>query len=145
MGDGAGPPCEPCLSKIMAAIHDLRGSLARRSGGGCGPSASGSLKKKVSEKVLTAETDIAHLQSTSKTLEDQVWFLTTKHEQLAVRLEDQEGRARRNNIQVVGVPEGVEGPSVELFMETLIADYLRPKELSLFSRTHSRLNWIPGI
>ncbi|KAJ1172458.1 hypothetical protein NDU88_004305 [Pleurodeles waltl] len=87
---------------------------------------------KVLERVTTAETYITGLQSTSKKFEDQVRSLTAEHGQLAVRLEDQEERAWRNNIRVVGVPEGVEGLSFELFMETLITDYLRPKRLSTF-------------
>ncbi|KAJ1107914.1 hypothetical protein NDU88_005300 [Pleurodeles waltl] len=70
--------------------------------------------QKVSDKVSTVETDIAHLQSTSKALEEQVRFLTTEHGRMAARLEDQEGRVHWNNIRVVGVPEGAEGPSVEL-------------------------------
>ncbi|KAJ1114037.1 hypothetical protein NDU88_002277 [Pleurodeles waltl] len=65
-------PSEPSLGIIMAAIQDLKGTLEPR------------LKavmvdvtllqadpKKVAEKVTTAETDIAHLQSTSKRLENQ--------------------------------------------------------------------------
>ncbi|KAJ1205982.1 hypothetical protein NDU88_001400 [Pleurodeles waltl] len=78
------------------------------------------------------------LQSTSKRLEDQVRFLTMEHEKIMVRLKDQDGRARRNNIRVVGVPEGTKGPSVELFLETLIVDSLRPKRLSKFFRGPSR-------
>ncbi|KAJ1148842.1 hypothetical protein NDU88_001666 [Pleurodeles waltl] len=88
--------------------------------------------KKVTEKVTTTETDIARLQPTSKRLEEQVRFLTTEHEKMEAHLEDQEGRARRNNVIVVEVPEGAEGPSVELFLETQTKDSLRPKRLSKF-------------
>ncbi|KAJ1145730.1 hypothetical protein NDU88_012014 [Pleurodeles waltl] len=65
--------------------------------------------KKVTEKVTNAEMDTARLQSTSKSLEDQVQFLTAEHEKIMARLEDQEGRARRNNIRVVGDLEGTKG------------------------------------
>ncbi|KAJ1216326.1 hypothetical protein NDU88_003929 [Pleurodeles waltl] len=126
-------PCEPSLSAIMAAIHDLKGSLEPRLDAVVvDVTLLQADLKKVLEKVTTAETDIAHLQFTSKQLEDQVRFLTVEHKRLAARLEDQEGRVWRNNIRVTGVPEGVEGLSVELFMETLITDYLRPKRLSTF-------------
>ncbi|KAJ1185683.1 hypothetical protein NDU88_002473 [Pleurodeles waltl] len=86
--------------------------------------------KKVVEKVTTAETDIACLQTTSKRLESQVKFLTKEHKKIMALLEDQEARARRNNIKVVGLPEGAEDPSVEFFLETLNTDSLHPKGLS---------------
>ncbi|KAJ1103192.1 hypothetical protein NDU88_000619 [Pleurodeles waltl] len=128
-----GPPGEPSLGTIMAAIQDLKGLLE--------PTLDAVtmdvtlLKadlKKVAEKVTNAETDIAHLQSTSKRLGDQVQFLTAEHERIVARFEDQEGRAWRNNFRVVGVPEGVKGPSVELFLETLITDSFQLKRLSMF-------------
>ncbi|KAJ1153543.1 hypothetical protein NDU88_006302 [Pleurodeles waltl] len=105
-----------------------------------GPSAD---LKKVTEKVTNAETDIARFQSTSKRVEDQVQFLTAEHEKIVARLEDQEGRARRNNIRVVGMAKGVESPSVKLFLETLITDSLRPKRLSKFF-TVERAHRDPG-
>ncbi|KAJ1207423.1 hypothetical protein NDU88_002814 [Pleurodeles waltl] len=120
-----GPADEPSLIAIMSAIQDLRGSLEPKL-----DTVTGDInllrgdRKKVVEKVTNAETDIAWLQSTSKRLEDQVPFLTAEHEKIMVCLEYQEGRDQRNNIRVVGVPEGAEGPSVELFLETLIVDSL---------------------
>ncbi|KAJ1176595.1 hypothetical protein NDU88_001867 [Pleurodeles waltl] len=110
-GTEQDPLRKPLLSEIMAAIHDLKGSLEPRLDTVAVDM--GLLRadlQKVSDKVSTAETDTAHLQSTSKALEEQVRFLTTEHEHMAARLEDREGRAWRNNIRVVGVPEGAEGP-----------------------------------
>ncbi|KAJ1165302.1 hypothetical protein NDU88_005730 [Pleurodeles waltl] len=70
---GTGPPPrEPLLSEIMAAIHDLKGSLEPRLG--AVTIDVGLLQadlQKVSDKVSTAETDIVRLQSTSKALEEQ--------------------------------------------------------------------------
>ncbi|KAJ1089687.1 hypothetical protein NDU88_002834 [Pleurodeles waltl] len=112
----------------MAAINDPRGSREPKLGT---VTVDVTLLhadiKKVAEKVTTAEMDIAF-----KRLEDQVWFLTTEYEKMEVRLEDQEGKAHRNIIRVVGVPEEAEGPSVELFLETLITDSLCPKRLLTF-------------
>ncbi|KAJ1217085.1 hypothetical protein NDU88_004680 [Pleurodeles waltl] len=114
----------------MAAIQDLRGSLEPKLDA---VTANVTLLradvKEVAEKVTNAETDITRLQSTSKRLEDQVQFLTVEHHKIVTHLE---WRAWRNNIRVVGVPEGVEGQSIELFLETLITDSLRPKRLSKF-------------
>ncbi|KAJ1101413.1 hypothetical protein NDU88_006481 [Pleurodeles waltl] len=68
-----GHPVEPSLGAIRTAIQDLRGSLE--------PKLDVVMVivtllradlKKVAEKVTTAETDIAGIQSTSKRLEEQV-------------------------------------------------------------------------
>lgn len=90
--------------------------------------------RKTSDKVRAAEDHIENLQTKTRSLEDRIQKLTHKHKEMALHLDDQEGRARRNNIRVVGVPEGIEGPSVELFLEDLILNHLKPKRLSkLFS------------
>ncbi|KAJ1128063.1 hypothetical protein NDU88_006450 [Pleurodeles waltl] len=82
------------------------------------------------------------LQYTSKRLEEHVQLLTKQQNILEARLEDQEGRARRNNIRVVGVPKGAEGPSVDLFLEDLILNKLRPKRLPNFFSVE-RAHWAP--
>ncbi|KAJ1108006.1 hypothetical protein NDU88_005390 [Pleurodeles waltl] len=89
----------------MAAIQDLRGSLEPKLYAVTADVTllSGDLKK-VGEKVTTAETDIARLQSNSKRFENQVHFLTTEHKRILARMEHQERRSRGNNIRVVGVP-----------------------------------------
>ncbi|KAJ1206442.1 hypothetical protein NDU88_001847 [Pleurodeles waltl] len=128
-----GPSGEPSLGAIMAAIQDLRGSLEPKLDTvTVDVTLLRADLKKVTEKVINAETDIARLQSTSKRLEDQIQFLTAGHGKIVVHLQDQKGMAQRKNSRVGRVPEGVEGPSVELFLETLITDSLRPKRLSKF-------------
>ncbi|KAJ1150230.1 hypothetical protein NDU88_003025 [Pleurodeles waltl] len=91
-----GPADEPSLSAIMAAIHDLRGSLEPKLDA---VTVDVNLLhvdlKDVTEKVINAEMDIARLQSTSKRLEDQVQLITAEHEKIMARLEDQEGRAQK--------------------------------------------------
>ncbi|KAJ1180536.1 hypothetical protein NDU88_005757 [Pleurodeles waltl] len=79
--------------------------------------------KKMTEKVNRAETHIQALHSMCKRLEELVELLTKQQTVMEARLEDQEGRAGRNNIRVVGVPEGAEGPSVDLFLEDLILSH----------------------
>ncbi|KAJ1108772.1 hypothetical protein NDU88_006142 [Pleurodeles waltl] len=67
------PPHDSCLSEMMAAIHDLEGSLEPRLDAvAVDVALLRADLKKVSKKVTTVKTDIAHLQSTSKTLADQV-------------------------------------------------------------------------
>ncbi|KAJ1119833.1 hypothetical protein NDU88_008018 [Pleurodeles waltl] len=85
--------------------------------------------KKVTEKLTVGESQILGLQSVTKHLEDQVKKLTKQTTVLTARLEDQEGRARRNNIRILRVPKGAEGYSVDLFVEDLITNKLQPKRL----------------
>ncbi|KAJ1180174.1 hypothetical protein NDU88_005398 [Pleurodeles waltl] len=109
---------EPSLGTIMTAIQDLKTSMEPKLDTiTVDMSLLQADSQNMSEKVTSAETHINLLQSTatSKKLEEQVKCLTRQHKIMAVRLEDQEGRARRNNLRVVGVAEGSEGPSVDLF------------------------------
>ncbi|KAJ1104765.1 hypothetical protein NDU88_002174 [Pleurodeles waltl] len=89
-------PCESLVSEIMAVIHDLKGSLEPRLDAvAVDVGLLWADLQKFSNKVSTAETDIARLQSKSKALEEQVQFLMAEHDSMAARLEDQEGLARR--------------------------------------------------
>lgn len=87
---------------------------------------------KTSERATQNETHIVELQKATKSLEERVQQLTHQQRQTTARLEDQEGRARRNNSRVVGVPEKMEGQSMDLFLEDLILNHLKPKRLSKF-------------
>ncbi|KAJ1209363.1 hypothetical protein NDU88_004741 [Pleurodeles waltl] len=95
---------EPSLGAIMEAIQDLKSSLEPKL-----DTVTVDVNllladfHKMSEKVKSAELHIHLLKSTAKKLEDQVQCITKQQAQIAAQLEDQEGRARRNNIQVVGV------------------------------------------
>ncbi|KAJ1185650.1 hypothetical protein NDU88_002440 [Pleurodeles waltl] len=113
----SGPLVDPSLGVVLSAIQDLRGCLEPKLDAvTVDVTLFRADFKKVTEKVTTKESDFGHLQATSKRLEDQVQFLNKEYENVTARLEDQEGRARRNNIRVVRVPEEAEGQSVELFL-----------------------------
>ncbi|KAJ1101284.1 hypothetical protein NDU88_006356 [Pleurodeles waltl] len=79
---------------------------------------------KIPEKVAMAEMHIKGLLATINHLEEQFRSLTKKSSVMDAKLEDQEGRSRRNNVRVVGVPEGMEGPSADLFVEDLVLNKL---------------------
>ncbi|KAJ1158341.1 hypothetical protein NDU88_011032 [Pleurodeles waltl] len=106
--DTIGTP-EPSLNTIMAAISDLKQTLEPKLDA---VTIDVSLLRlnlqKMADKVNKAETHIQALQSSSKRLEEHVQLLTKQRNIMEARLEDQEGRARRNNIRVVGVPERAE-------------------------------------
>lgn len=122
---------EPSLASIMAAIQTLGTTLETKIDK---MSIEMNLVRadlnKTSDKARANEAEIQQLRDSSKKLEQRVNELVHQHRQLALKLEDQEGRARRNNIWVVGVPENMEGPCMDLFLEDLILNHLKPKRVS---------------
>lgn len=74
-------------------------------------------------------------------LEATVSMLTTQVKRLDDRYEDLEGRSRRNNIHILGVPEGLEGPRATVFVAQLLQDLLGLEEKPLLDRAHRTL-WV---
>lgn len=77
-------------------------------------------------------------------LEANVESLTTKVTYLDNRCEDMESRMRRNNIRLLGVPEGVEGPRPTEFIAQLLQELLGLGEKPLLDRAHRTLRSRPG-
>lgn len=69
-------------------------------------------------------------------LEATVSKLTKDVTHLENKCEDLEGRSRRNNIHVVGVPEGAEGPRATDFIAQLLQDALGLTDKPLLDRAH---------
>ncbi|KAE8291543.1 hypothetical protein D5F01_LYC08898 [Larimichthys crocea] len=93
-----------------------------------------------------AQTHIEELEAFN--LEAKDTLLTTLHEQrkLQDKLTDLEGRSRRNNVRIFGVPEGAEGDSVPRFVEELLQRKLTlPEGTSLLiQRAHRATARRPG-
>lgn len=75
-----------------------------------------------------AEDEITLLKNNMECLERQSKFLTKK-------VEDLEGRSRRNNIRILGIPEKEEGTDACTFMEKFIVDILK-KKTPVLERAH---------
>ncbi|KAJ1181258.1 hypothetical protein NDU88_006466 [Pleurodeles waltl] len=120
---------EPNINAVTLDVNLLRADL-----------------RKVTDKVSTAESQINRLQAVTKRLEKQIQDLTKKQAEVAAKLEDQEGRARCNKVRIMGVPEGAEGHSTEMFIEDLILNKLGPKQLSNYVTIEEhivcKLNWV---
>lgn len=60
---------------------------------------------------------------------------------METKLLDQEGRARRNNIRIYGIPQGAEGNNITNFLENLLRESLDfPQDLELkIERAHRAL------
>ncbi|KAI4885079.1 hypothetical protein NFI96_008457 [Prochilodus magdalenae] len=79
---------------------------------------------------------IAKMESSLLTLRAEVKTLTTK-------CEDLEGRQRRNNIRLFGVPEGIEGPRPTEFVSGLLQELLRLEQKPILDRVHRSLRAKP--
>ncbi|XP_057681749.1 C-Jun-amino-terminal kinase-interacting protein 4 isoform X2 [Corythoichthys intestinalis] len=69
-------------------------------------------------------------------LEASVGSMLTKITHLEDKCEDMESRMRRNNIRLIGIPEGVEGPRPAEFMAKLLQELLGLAERPLLDRAH---------
>lgn len=76
-------------------------------------------------------------------LENLVQTLNAQVTQLNAKCEDLEGRSRRNNIRLVGVPEGVEGSNPTEFISGLIQDTLSLDHKPVVDRAHRSLREKP--
>ncbi|KAJ1109798.1 hypothetical protein NDU88_007156 [Pleurodeles waltl] len=78
--------------------------------------------KKLVDRVADTESTLAHTRPTILFHSECLTHLEKEVKVLRERVEGAEGQSRCNNIRVVGIPEKVEGPSVELYMEGWLVD-----------------------
>ena len=76
-------------------------------------------------------------------LEATVGMLTLQVKRLDHKCEGLEGRSRRNNIRVMGLPEGLEGPRATDFVAQLLRDMLKLDKKPLLDRAHRTLRERP--
>ncbi|KAI4829318.1 hypothetical protein KUCAC02_023364 [Chaenocephalus aceratus] len=76
-------------------------------------------------------------------LEATVDMLTSQVKRLDDKCEDLEGRSRRNNLRVMGIPEGLEGARATDFVAQLLRDLLKLDEKPLLDRAHRTLRERP--
>ncbi|KAJ1218572.1 hypothetical protein NDU88_006150 [Pleurodeles waltl] len=81
--------------------------------------------QKVADKVSDAEANITALQTEVHQLKQQMTRMTTPTTALEERAEDEEGRSRRNDIRLLGFPEGTEGQSTELLLYPWVPEELK--------------------
>ena len=83
------------------------------------------------------------MQLENKELKSQVLELQRMTGNIAEKMDDYEGRLRRNNIRITGVPEKAEGPAVDLFVEDLVTKRLGAGGLSRYFSVE-RAHRVPG-
>ena len=75
------------------------------------------------ETALTSQSDdLTTLQHEVVTLKSKVETTTQMNEKLQLAVEDLVSRSKRQNLRVIGIPEGAEGTDARLFMTTLFRE-----------------------
>lgn len=75
-------------------------------------------------RLSEAETRISEIESVNTAMKEALVKSMERQKTMQEKLTDMEGRSRRNNIRVYGVPEGKEGDSVPDFMDQLLKSEL---------------------
>lgn len=88
--------------------------------------------KKITDRMSAVEHTTTDLSEETSQLKQQITQLRSTQEAMSQQLDDYEGRMRRNNVRIIGVPERVEGQAADLFVEELILKHLCPKGLSKY-------------
>lgn len=74
---------------------------------------------KINARVKEVEETMINLKADTTILKKQVSDLQATSRTLEAKYDDYEGRSRRNNVRIIGVPKWAEGPAADLFMEDL--------------------------
>lgn len=95
------------MGEMMTAIREAQVDIQNSSG-----------------RITEAEQRISVAEDDINTLKDEVENLRKTNKHLTSKVEDLEGRSRRNNIRILGIPEKEEPLDICSFMEKWIADIL---------------------
>ena len=143
-GPGQGVSGDPSLADIMTAIRGIQETLEIKMDS---ISTEVNLLRadfgRMKDRVKDNQGVVASLQSENKDLRRQVQELQRTSDRVAEKMDYIEGRARRNNIRITGVPERAEGPAADLLVEDLVLKGLKARGLSKYFSVE-RAHRIPG-
>ena len=88
-------------------------------------------QSKLADKVKDTETSLKEIQPVVAHNDSLTKGLVNKVEILERKMEDLEGRSRRSNIRVIGIPEGVRGDMMD-YLEEWLQTEVAPEGLSRF-------------
>ncbi|KAJ1093349.1 hypothetical protein NDU88_006453 [Pleurodeles waltl] len=134
---------EPSCAELLGAIHGARVAMERKiETVAVEVNLLQADLRKISDKVEVVEGSFVDLQTEVGTLRKQMAQVTFTVGTLEARLEDSEGRSRRNNVRLLGFPERAEGSTVECFVEEWTREVLQLVGLSrvfVVERAHRAL------
>ena len=137
-------PAEDKLDKILQAIDHTRERLETKIDAvTVGLSLLRDDHRKLTDRVTLNERAIGELQPSLRVTHDQLAELTDRVRFLEGRAEDAEGRARRSNLRIVGLPEGAEGRDPLPYMEEWLKSFMPAGTLSPFYSIE-RAHRVPG-
>ena len=138
------PSIQQQLGQILAAIKGTRESLEGRIDNVAqGLDLLKDEHNKLKCRVVTIEKSLTEVQPSVKALEVRTVDLEERVRYLEGRAEDAEGRNRRSNLRIVGMPEGAEGPDPMRFLEDWIKSFMPADSLTSFF-TIERAHRVPG-
>ncbi|KAJ1083279.1 hypothetical protein NDU88_003438 [Pleurodeles waltl] len=129
----AQPLVQVTLDKILGAIEENRTMLQRDIGQVAVEV--GLLRadhQKLADRVQEMETALAELSPRQGELVAMVLQLTDRVQRLQRRVEEAEGQSRRNNVRIVGLPEGAEGTDMVSFLEGWLRTDVALEQLTPF-------------
>ncbi|XP_048086705.1 uncharacterized protein LOC125286061 [Alosa alosa] len=135
-----GDICSSIDARIQTVCTELRGELA-------------TTKKEIQTSITALEGNTSSHEKTIKDLErsaslqsdditalqSQVTRLNSEVDKLVTKCEDLEGRSRRHNIRIIGIPEGAEGSAPHDFVADLLQEVLSLEAKPLIDRAHRTL------
>lgn len=131
--DAQGPAHEAPdkLDLILREIKDTRAALEQQIGTlATGLNLLKADHKKLSETVQDHDRSLKTMEPQIATHDTQIQQLQTQMTTLQERVEDAEGRNRRNNIRVIGLQERSEGTNAATFMEEWLREHVAGEDLS---------------
>lgn len=78
----------------------------------------------MNDRLEEAETQIDEAETALQAMSTQLKWLSQHQASMEAKLIYQEGRARRDNIQIYGIPKDAEGDNVSSFLENLLKETL---------------------
>lgn len=91
--------------------------------------------------------DLEHFANSTGDVDVKLAALASENAKLRAKVTDLEGRSRRNNIRIVGLPEGIEGTQPTIFFSRLLVEVLGAEVLTSppeLDRAHRTLAAKPG-
>ena len=76
------------------------------------------------QRIVSLETSAKSDDQRIRILEARLEALANSNNKLQVKTSDLESRSRRNNIQIIGLPESIEGPTPTMFYTKLLVELL---------------------
>lgn len=120
-----------CLHEIDSKIDTLAARIDR-------------ISRKVDThdaRITTLETRVSDIEDSQQETRDNLSYLNKTLEAVKAKNEELEGRSRRNNIRLTGIPESTNIPNMELFVEGLLTELFGEhlSNMFLIERAHRTL------